>query len=367
MTNLSATRSTHRMALSFLLSSSPKNTKILSSRHFGILSSKKGKTLFPIHSSSTFLWNSVSGSNDQTTKTATVAAAATAAQNPNTNEYLVQARIQARMEKNQVRQKSREIDRERNLRIKRLIHTTTTNNAASSGKVGEGGVFTVSNLYAIRVSVDKELRKELKLNGREKRGRMFVEEGTDGCHTIKGLKSEIHAFFRFLKKSTYLLSAGMPKILDDGSVDSPGYDDDDDDVKTKNSEEIYKDFINIENDDDVEKVFLLAQEYFEEHNSNLSEDAKNRLKRPSLLLHIRKNPNAPKPPPTPTYLKNLANPKETETMTMLSFYSFPDGGIHDPEEFGLFLKKVWKPFDALGRVYVAEEGVNAQMSIPTNV
>jgi predicted sulfurtransferase len=31
------------------------------------------------------------------------------------------------------------------------------------------------------------------------------------------------------------------------------------------------------------------------------------------------------------------------------------------------LRKVWKPFDALGRVYVAEEGINAQMSIPTNV
>ena len=29
--------------------------------------------------------------------------------------------------------------------------------------------------------------------------------------------------------------------------------------------------------------------------------------------------------------------------------------------------KKWKPFGALGRVYVANEGINAQMSIPTNV
>eukprot|EP00957_Ditylum_brightwellii_P070908 5388531-Ditylum_brightwellii.AAC.1 len=63
----------------------------------------------------------------------------------------------------------------------------------------------------------------------------------------------------------------------------------------------------------------------------------------------------------------MANPKETETMTMLSFYSFPPQGIENVEDFGFMLRKVWKNFGALGRVYVAREGVNAQMSIPTNV
>ncbi len=295
----------------------------------------------------------------------------------NTNEYLVQARIQARMEKNQVRERSREMDRERNLRIKRLIHTNTINHTENSNDNNDKKeVFTIPNLYAVRVSVDKELRNDLKLNGREKRGRMFIEEGTAGCNTVKGLKYEIHAFFRFLKKSTYLLSAGMPEILDDGSIYSPSSEEEDDDNDITSTEkenysyeknDPFKDFISIENDNDVEQVFIQAQEYFESHNSNLAEDAVNRLKRPSLLLHVKKDPNAPKPPPPPTYLENIANPKDTETMTMLSFYSFPDGGIDDPEEFGLFLKKIWKPFDALGRVYVAEEGVNAQMSIPTNV
>ena len=52
---------------------------------------------------------------------------------------------------------------------------------------------------------------------------------------------------------------------------------------------------------------------------------------------------------------------------MLSFYAFPPGGITDPEEFATRLRKLWKPFSVLGRVYVAREGINAQMSVPTNV
>ena len=52
---------------------------------------------------------------------------------------------------------------------------------------------------------------------------------------------------------------------------------------------------------------------------------------------------------------------------MLSFYAFPPSGIADSEQFAFDLRKKWKPFKALGRVYVATEGVNAQMSVPTNV
>ena len=98
-----------------------------------------------------------------------------------------------------------------------------------------------------------------------------------------------------------------------------------------------------------------------------SSSQKDLYKRPTILLHIYKDPNAPLPPPPPAYLDNLPDPEQTETMTMLSFYSFPVPSIQDPEEFGEKLRKVWKPFAALGRIYVAEEGVNAQMAVPTNV
>lgn len=33
----------------------------------------------------------------------------------------------------------------------------------------------------------------------------------------------------------------------------------------------------------------------------------------------------------------------------------------------LLLHKLFTPFEALGRIYIASEGVNAQMAVPTNV
>jgi hypothetical protein len=101
-------------------------------------------------------------------------------------------------------------------------------------------------------------------------------------------------------------------------------------------------------------------DFFFQTNQNL-------LKRPSLLVFVSKDPNAPAAPPPPLYLQNLADPSQSDTMTMLSFYAFPPGGIQNPDDFATTLRKLWKPFHALGRVYVAHEGVNAQMSVPTNV
>lgn len=115
----------------------------------------------------------------------------------------------------------------------------------------------------------------------------------------------------------------------------------------------------VQSDEDVLKSFRAANDFFDD-NEGL-------LKRPSLLLHVAKDPDAPPPPPPPPYLEGLADPAATPSMTMLSFYAFPPNSIADPDEFAVELKKTWKPFQALGRVYVAQEGVNAQMSIPTNV
>ena len=115
----------------------------------------------------------------------------------------------------------------------------------------------------------------------------------------------------------------------------------------------------IDTDDDVMTTFQKANDYFTQHEGL--------LKRPSILLHISRDPKAPPPPPPPAYLENMADPSQSESMTMLSFYAFPPSGIDDPDEFAALLRKLWTPFDALGRVYVAHEGVNAQMSIPTNV
>jgi UPF0176 protein len=61
----------------------------------------------------------------------------------------------------------------------------------------------------------------------------------------------------------------------------------------------------------------------------------------------------------------MANPLDSPSYTMISFYTFQS--ISNPDAMVTILKEMWKPFNCYGRVYVAEEGVNAQMAVPTNV
>jgi len=259
------------------------------------------------------------------------------------NEELVQKRLGVAKAKKEARQRSIEETAQRHLHIKNLIESEES----SSSRKGQE--FAVPALYAIKVSVCDELRKELRLSGREKRGRVFIELGSPATRSLKALKYDIHAFFRALRKSSFVLSATYPEIGPDGSIVEPG--------NVTNRMDVW----NIETDEDVAKTFAMADDFFE------SSASKNSLKRPSIILHLTKDPNAPPPPPTPAYLENMADPLESPTMTMLSFYSFPPEGIQDPEDFAMSLRKKWKPFAALGRIYVAQEGVNAQMSVPTNV
>ena len=46
----------------------------------------------------------------------------------------------------------------------------------------------------------------------------------------------------------------------------------------------------------------------------------------------------------------------------LSFYAYAK--IEDPKKFRNDLFVAWNALDALGRIYVAHEGINAQMSVP---
>jgi len=53
-----------------------------------------------------------------------------------------------------------------------------------------------------------------------------------------------------------------------------------------------------------------------------------------------------------------------EQRLTLSFYAYAK--IEDPKEFRDHLFIAWNALNALGRIYVAKEGINAQMSIPTD-
>ena len=71
------------------------------------------------------------------------------------------------------------------------------------------------------------------------------------------------------------------------------------------------------------------------------------------------------PPPSLPYLIGMDDPSDSKSYTMLSFYRFQF--LDNPEEVSFELEKLWKPFRVFGRVYLAKEGINAQMAVPTNV
>jgi len=264
-----------------------------------------------------------------------------------TNQELVERRLEVNRGKRAAKARSAQNRVSRNLNIKRLLHSDSGDSNSTSSSSSS---FQVPPLYAVKIWVDDELRDELKLTGREKRGRVFIEEGSEGAKTFRGLKDEMFGFFRALRKDTFLLTANLPQFSEGGNVVTVVSDDNHSEWK-------------IENDEDVAKTFAKADEYFQNPTTSTTVA----LKRPSVQINVRKDPNAPLPPPPPAYLNGMPDPAQSESMTMLSFYAFPPSGIADPEKFALDLKRKWKPFRALGRIYVATEGVNAQMSVPTNV
>lgn len=252
-----------------------------------------------------------------------------------------------------------------------------------------------SVLYQVKVLVSEDLRQELKLSGREKRGRVFLEAGSPALSSVPDLYQALHGFFRALKKGSFLLSASyplsttttttvdgtdsapreqqqqqkqhtglLPEVTAEGSTPhSP--------TNEKSNGESYDESTwFIESDADVVKTFARADDFFASMSSSSSSSASNALdlKRPSIVLHVKKNPNAPPPPPTPPYLLNMPDPSSSTHITMLSFYAFPPApGIANPNDYATLLRTLWKPFAALGRVYVAHEGINAQMAVPTLV
>lgn len=257
------------------------------------------------------------------------------------NEELVQRRISTQRAKRAAREATIQERTNRNLQLKNLLHTPNTTTTQCQ----------VPPLYAVKVWVDGELREELRLSAREKRGRVFLPEDSEGVRTLRGLKDEMHAFFSALKKDSYLMEATLPIVSADGSLLPPS------EVNEGERPPVWP----IESDEDVQTTFKRASTFYNDLLSGAN------ATRPTVVINILKNPNARPPPPPPAYLEDMANPDESPSMIMLSFYSFPPQGIDDPEEFAFQLRKRWKPFKALGRVYVATEGVNAQMSVPTNV
>ena len=56
--------------------------------------------------------------------------------------------------------------------------------------------------------------------------------------------------------------------------------------------------------------------------------------------------------------------KETLNRLTISFYRYVN--INNLEQFRDTLYEKWSQINILGRIYIAEEGINAQISIPEN-
>ena len=264
-----------------------------------------------------------------------------------TNREIAEQRMETYREKREARQMSIEASNERNYHLKDLFSSNTQVFCDDvEMKTKEDSLRP--SLYQIKVTVCEELRRDLKLSGREKRGRAFIETTNDAVRSVKALRSELHAFFRALRKGTYLLSAGFPVVSLDGTVNAASTVD-----RTANTNTWP-----IETDEDVVETFAKADAFFASSPA---------AKRPAIVIQVTKDPNAPPPPPPPAYLNDMADPLQSTHMTMLSFYSFPAAGIANANDYATALRSRFKPFQALGRVYVAHEGINAQMSVPTNV
>jgi hypothetical protein len=255
-----------------------------------------------------------------------------------TNHYLTSVRDALKISKELTRRELINEERKRNQHLRQLL----TENAPS--------------LYEVRVYINAELRNELNIK-KEKRARMFIRKDSNSAKTLKGVMEEIKFFFPALHACPLSITAALPIVMEDGSMLCP-----EDSRHENGNDDLYKRYRAITDDDCVIKMFQEADDFCSSRNQCHG----NQLKRPIVLLHVKKD-LTDFPLEVPSYLVNLPNPKETKTITMLSFYSFPPGGISDPEHFVRFLKKVWEPFDVLGRVYVATEGVNAQMAVPTNM
>ena len=221
----------------------------------------------------------------------------------------------------------------------RALHATSSSSSAMPG------------LYLLKVTFSPSLRASLRLDSREKRGRLFVDPvALPYVNTLQGLKQEVNLFFRNALRMDECELVVEP-------LDGPSFP--------------------LLADADVTRLFAAAHQQPPEAASTVGDicDEANPQplqRRPTVSLSI----SCPNPSPTarsssrhapPPYLVGMPPPSSSPSMTMLSFYSFPPSAIADVVAFSEKLKILLKPFECRGRIYVAEEGVNAQMAVPTNV
>jgi predicted sulfurtransferase/predicted O-methyltransferase YrrM len=226
-----------------------------------------------------------------------------------------------------------------------------------------------SRVVPVRVLVDVDLRQTLRLTRREKKARLFIPvEAT----------SKLSVFLDYIYQAFPV--EGMPhnmvvKVRRGGSTATGGGE-----VRTAAAFEDAAAAVAAAADKEEEE----GEEGSSSSNSNSMEDlyitlvtdadlvrafseARKEGQMPQLYIKTDKTAAAAM---VPSYLRGMPDPRQAETMQMVSFYKFFAPPIEDELALDFLAKKlraVWEPFGALGRVYVASEGINAQMAVPATV
>eukprot|EP00752_Nemacystus_decipiens_P011426 g10147.t1 len=170
----------------------------------------------------------------------------------------------------------------------------------------------------VRAITSSALRGKLRLSGRNKRGRVFLPRDPPG--------GSLETLHRLLKETFPL--GDFPVAL---------Y------VKTSLEEDAERSMLT------SDERLLAAISWAEEQGLCLN-----------VCLDVHPDYEEEE---APEWLLDVPDPDLAEEWEMLSFYRFVD--IEQPESFANMLQSAWAPLGVRGRVYVASEGVNAQMAVPS--
>ena len=226
-----------------------------------------------------------------------------------------------------------------------------------------------SRVVPVRVLVDVDLRQTLRLTRREKKARLFIPvEATsklslflDYIYQAFPVEGIPHNMMVRVRRggSTATVGGGgggeartAAAFEEAAAAAAEKEEEEGDSISSSSTSEMEDLYITLVTDADLVRALSEAQKEGQ---------------MPQLYIKTDKTAAAAM---VPFYLRGMPDPRLAETMQMVSFYKFFAPPIEDEFALDLLAKKlraVWEPFGALGRVYVASEGINAQMAVPATV
>ena len=240
---------------------------------------------------------------------------------------------------------SHALSKEQIERNKELNQQRKEKNLAIAARVAAG------ELRPVVVSFSPPIRESLRLAKRYKHTRVFVE-----THEVQSLSALQRALLREIPKplaelpaDTFQLAVRPPSIAEGEADDSEHAADAD-----------WEGLAALQSDAELQEAYAASQQA---RSSGVGKLRLCVLDTPVFqeFLHARRGYAVAKDGSLPGGL----SPTDATHWIMTSFYTLRP--IADVEALCKRLVAAWQPLGVLGRVYVAEEGVNAQVSVPNNM